>query len=257
MGCVAALLLVGATVTDPAQAQTFGGNESMSWSVSDAPSAGMTSLTFPMTVGASTSRRSGTYFAMQFNFAGQQHVGYTGLQPRPDAGGRQQLRGVFSSFIAGTTSSDPNCSNGADGGPGVSCGVNFTASYGHQYDITVKQVGADRWEGSATDTTTGISTHIGSYTLPKGSGLLRNSQGGFVEYYSVPSCSKQPFYDITFGKPHSGSLTGAVKWNYEYGNCRGAGNTTVDATADGGVRITRGTVDRPPTQAPRTTDRLR
>lgn len=44
-----------------------------------------------------------------------------GLQPRPDKNGKQRLHAAFSSFIAGTTSKDTQCSDGADGGAGVSC----------------------------------------------------------------------------------------------------------------------------------------
>ena len=225
----------------PAHAQTFGGNELLSWSVSSAPAAGLSSVTFPITVAPATARRAGTYFAMQYGFTGQSDVGYTGLQPRPDSQGSGRLRGVFSSFIAGTTSTDPNCTPGADGGPGVSCGLEFNAVYGHTYNMVVRQTGTDTWSGTAVDTTTGQSTHIGSYKLPAGSGNLKPSQSGFVEYYDVPSCTQQQKYDVTFGAPSSGSLSGKVAWVKEYGDCLGQGNTTV-TTVGTGVRITRGTV---------------
>ncbi|MFJ3957544.1 DUF3472 domain-containing protein [Arthrobacter sp. NPDC090010] len=225
----------------PAHAQTFGGNELLSWSVSGAPSSGLSSTTFPITVAPATARRAGTYFAMQFGFTGQTELGYTGLQPRPDANGSGRLRGVFSSFIPGTTSSDRNCTPGADGGPGVSCGLEFNAVYGHTYNMVVSQTGTNTWSGSAVDTVTGTSTHIGSYTLPAGSGNLKPSQSGFIEYYDVPSCSQQQKYDVTFGAPSSGSLTGAVSWVKEYGDCLGQGGTTVTPVGTG-VRITRGTV---------------
>jgi hypothetical protein len=73
------------------------------------------------------------YFAEEFNFKGESDVGYTGLQPRPNVtiDGRSfaVIHGVFSSFIKGSTTVDPNRSLGADGGPGVSCAVNLIAPY--------------------------------------------------------------------------------------------------------------------------------
>lgn len=224
-----------------AQAQTFGGNELLSWSISGAPSGGLTSLNFPITVNTGTAHVAGTYFAMQYGFTGQTDIGYTGLQPRPDANGHQRLRGVFSSFISGTTTTHANCSNGADGGPGVSCGVDFDATYGHTYRVVVAQAGTDTWSGTVVDTNTGQQIPVGTYRLPTGSGNLKASQVGFIEYYDVPSCAQQQKYDVTFGAPTSGSLSGSTTWTREYGDCLGYGSTTV-TTVGAGVRVTRGSV---------------
>ncbi|AKU18893.1 hypothetical protein VV02_12835 [Luteipulveratus mongoliensis] len=224
-----------------ARAQTFGGNELLAWSVSGAPSGGLTSLDFPITVNTGTAHVSGTYFAMQYGFTGQSDIGYAGLQPRPDANGHQRLRGVFSSFISGTTSTDSHCSDGADGGPGVSCGVEFDAVYGHTFRVEIAQVGTDTWSGTVVDTNNGQRTPVGTYELPAGSGNLKASQSGFIEYYDVPSCDRQQRYDVTFGAPSSGSLSGTTTWVKEYGDCLGDGDTQV-TTVGAGVHVTRGTV---------------
>jgi hypothetical protein len=91
----------------------------LTWTMTNVPATGFEQITFPMTI-VEADHFSGYYFAQQFTF-GNSSVGYTGLQPRPDSGGLPILHGVFSSFVAGTTSTDPNCRNGADGGAGVSC----------------------------------------------------------------------------------------------------------------------------------------
>ncbi|KAF8185246.1 hypothetical protein K438DRAFT_1973957 [Mycena galopus ATCC 62051] len=85
---------------------------------------GFEDITFPMTI-VEADHFSGYYFAKQFTF-GNSSIGYTGRRPRPDSGGLSGLHGVFSSFIVGTTTTDPNCKNGADGGAGVSCGIGNT-----------------------------------------------------------------------------------------------------------------------------------
>jgi cell division septation protein DedD len=206
-----------------------------------------------MTVGPATLRASGTYFAEQYNFANAPQVGYTGLQPRPDTNGHRRLHGVFSSFNAGTTSTDPNCHNGADNGAGVSCAAEFDAVYGHTYAVTVARTGTDTWTGTATDTVTGAGTHIGTYTLPAGSGNLTGSEVGFVEYYlSSPSCARLPRIDVVFGAPTStdaGGLTGVSRAEHEYSDC--IGQADYKATAVGnGVHVTRGWVNAPGTPSP-------
>ncbi|MFF1355165.1 hypothetical protein [Streptomyces sp. NPDC058297] len=237
VGALAAL--VPFIAAPDAQAQTFGGNELLSWSISGAPSEGLTSLNFPITVNTGTAHVAGTYFAMQYGFTGQSDIGYAGLQPRPDANGHQRLHGVFSSFISGTTSTHANCSDGADGGAGVSCGVDFDAVYGHTFRVEITQAGTDTWSGTVVDTNNGQRIPVGTYKLPAGSGNLKASQAGFIEYYNVPSCDQQPRYDVTFGGPSSGSLSGTTTWVKEYGECAGYGNTQV-TTVGAGARVTRG-----------------
>jgi hypothetical protein len=220
-----------------------GSNALLSWSIPDVPEAGLTNLTFPITINEGTERVEGTYFAQVFGFTDADEVGYTGLQPRADQDGRQRLHAVFSSFIAGTASSDPNCREGADEGPGVSCASDFDGIYGHEYAITVEQTGADTWSGTALDTVTGASSHIGTYTLPAGSGSLKGSQNGFVEYYlPVPSCDQVQAVDVLLGAPtttDAGGLAGSTwpdgEWRTE--SCHGEYTTD---TVDGSAHVTRG-----------------
>ncbi|GIG61574.1 hypothetical protein Lfu02_59460 [Longispora fulva] len=216
---------------------------SVSWSIPGVPAAGLTNITFPMTVNPDTSHTDGTYFAQQYSFTNAAQVGYTGLQPRPNVNGRERLHGVFSSFQGGSTSTDPQCHSGADGGPGVSCAADFDGVYGHRYAITVERAGADTWTGTATDTVTGVSSHIGTYTMPAGSGNLASWQGGFVEYYrGAPTCAQLRRTDAVFGGPTStdaGGLTGTSRANYEYSECVGQSNYHAVSEGDG-THVTRG-----------------
>ncbi|GIG61636.1 hypothetical protein Lfu02_60080 [Longispora fulva] len=242
------LLIVAATALSPAVADAsaainaYGGNVSVSWSVSGVPSAGLTNITFPITVNPATVHAAGTYFAQQYNFRNNSTGGYTGLQPRANLNGHERLHGVFSSFTNGATSTDPNCHNGADGGAGVSCASDFDAVYGHTYAVTVARTGTDTWTGTATDTVTGASSHIGTYRMPTGSGNLNGSHSGFVEYYSTTTnCAQLPRTDVVFGGPTStdGNLTGTTRANYEYGECTGQANFQAGNVGNG-VHVTRG-----------------
>ncbi|MEU1332877.1 hypothetical protein [Streptomyces sp. NPDC005865] len=229
----------------PAAASVGGGNVSISWSVPGTPSAGLSNLTFPMTVNPATAHTSGIYFAQQFGFTNAQDVGYTGLQPRANSGGSERLSARFSTFVAGSTTDDPLCHAGADGGPGVTCAVDFDGVYGHRYDMRVERTGTDTWTGTARDTVTGKETHLGTYTLPAGSGGLRGSQGGFVEYYAgIPSCAEMPRSDAVFGGPTStdgGGLSGTSRANYEYSDCVGESNYRAENVGSG-THVTRGFV---------------
>ncbi|MFC7304731.1 hypothetical protein ACFQVC_10935 [Streptomyces monticola] len=242
VGAAAGLLLFAA---QPASADVGGGNVSVGWQMSGTPSAGLTDITFPITVNPATAHKSGIYFAQQFGFTNAPDVGYTGLQPRENSGGSERLSARFSSFVAGSTTSDPLCHEGADGGPGVTCAVDFDAVYGHRYDIKVERTGNDTWTGTARDTVSGKETHLGAWTLPEGSGNLQGSQGGFVEYYAgIPSCAEMPRSDVVFGGPtstNSGGLSGTSRANYEYSDC--VGESGYQAQDDGaGTHITRGFV---------------
>ncbi|KAG0320527.1 hypothetical protein BGZ99_004441 [Dissophora globulifera] len=196
----------------------------ITWSIPGVPSTGLNSVTFPLSL-AQTPHETGYYFAQQFNFVGQQDVGYTGLQPRPDANGRPAIHAVFSSFIAGTTTNDANCGSGADGGPGVSCGVEFSAPYSNGYNLEIVNTGGTTWTGTAVDSTTGDRVHIGTYTLPAGTQGIKGSQVGFVEYYpwnsGTHTCSSLPYAYVTFGYPVSPSGIGSLGDAYEYGDCVG------------------------------------
>ncbi|KAH9483431.1 hypothetical protein JR316_0002899 [Psilocybe cubensis] len=211
------------------------------WTVSNVPGTGLKDITFPLTI-AEADHIEGYYFAQQFGFVGQNDVGYTGIQPRPDNGGQSVLHGVFSSFIAGTSTNDPNCTPGADGGPGVSCSVEWNGVYGRKYNFEVKTAGSNVWVGTAIDTVTRQRIRIGSYTLPAGTQGITGSQVGFVEWYpwngyEPPNhCQRLPYQRTIFGNPtttHSGSI-GTQGLAYEYGDCVGdvAFNTS---TVVGGI----------------------
>ncbi|KAF9018804.1 hypothetical protein BDZ89DRAFT_1094019 [Hymenopellis radicata] len=187
-----------------------------SWSVTNVPTSGLTDITFPITI-VEADHISGYYFAQQFAFVGLSDVGYTGIQPRPNSGGKAVLHGVFSSFVPGSTTDDKNCHSGADGGAGVSCSVEWNGP------------GERRWVGTAVDTVDGTRVHIGSYTLPAGSGGIKSSQQGFVEWYpwnggEPPNhCARLPYQKTIFGNPrttHTGSV-GTQSLSYEYGDCVG------------------------------------
>lgn len=169
--------------------------------------------------------KSGYYYAQQFSFKNQKDVGYTGLQPREDNNTNPIVHAAFSSFVSGTTSSDENCSNGADGGAGVSCAVDVSSPYAHGYLLSIKNTGGTTWTGTLIDSVDGTETRIGSYTLPSGSGGISGDQVGFVEYYpwnsGSHSCDELPKTEVTFGVPSSSGGSGELDNAYEYGDCVG------------------------------------
>ncbi|KAJ7222181.1 hypothetical protein GGX14DRAFT_662824 [Mycena pura] len=208
------------------------------WSMTNVPSSGLTDITFPLTI-VQADHISGYYFAQQFQFINS-GIGYTGIQPRPDKGGQAVLHGVFSSFVAGSTSGDPNCSSGADGGAGVSCSFEWSGTYGRTYNFEVAY-SSGLWVGTAIDTVSGVRIHIGSFKLPPGAGGIASSQVGFVEWYpwngaEPPNhCAKLPYQATIFGAPftsHSGSK-GVESLAYEYGDCVGQVAFNTQAVANG------------------------
>ncbi|KAF9361344.1 hypothetical protein BGX26_004202 [Mortierella sp. AD094] len=198
------------------------------WKFNSAPSGGLNDVTFPFKI-ANAPHKSGFYFAQQFNFHNVAEVGYTGLQPRPDSNGNSVVHAAFSSFQGGTTSNHPNCSDGADGGAGVSCSVDINGDYSHTYNLVVKNTSGTTWRGTLVDTVTGKSTVVGEWTLPHGAGKIVNGQVGFVEYYiwnGQPShtCNSLPSTKATFYNPTSktrGASGGKITSVYEYGDCVG------------------------------------
>ncbi|MFD8595650.1 RICIN domain-containing protein [Kitasatospora sp. NPDC059646] len=199
------------------------------------------------------SEQIGLYYAQQFSFSNGL-TGYTGLQPQQTSGGLQQFRATFSVFASGaagtpgnTSSSDPNCSPGADSGAGQSCSVLFTGEYGHAYHLKVRPTGStsttNTWTGDVFDPATShLLVHIGSWTLP--SGLLKSSGSGFVEYVyfdAHASCERNTVSDVLFGNPTTvdgGGLSGTLSNIAEYGSCAGASFATAPAGA--GAHIVRG-----------------
>jgi len=211
------------------------------WSVTD-PESALYDITFPMYIG-NAPHQTGYYFAQQFTFGGAGGVGYTGLQPRPDYGGDAPIiNAVFSSFTDGATTDDPQCHSGADGGPGVSCAVEFNGDYSHIYHLEIRNTGGTTWEGTCVDTVNLSRIHIGSFTLPTDSGPIDPSgQQGFVEYYWFSECSSIPWTSVEFGLPMtSAGGTGVLLDPYESGGCVGEGNFESHRTEEGNIEISFG-----------------
>ena len=208
---------------------------SFSWSFENAPEDGASSVTFPISV-LKAAHNKQWYFAMQYSFTGGA-MGYAGLQPQEDKNGKSQMRGVFSSFTEGTTTDDENCSDGADGGPGVSCGYVFEHDYSQTLDVVVENVGNNKWAGKAVNTETGEEQHLGSWTLPNGSGNIDlGGQAGFVEryLYNEQPCSKIPHIEVQFHLPEAENAgkasMGSMK---EYDFCKGEKNWAASEGDDG------------------------
>lgn len=210
----------------------------LQWSVANVSSSGLTDITFPISI-ANAPHQEHFYFAQQFGFVGLSDIGYTGLQPRPNSNGSSIIHAAFSSFVPGSRSSDKNCANGADGGPGVSCSVEIPATYTHLYNLVVKNTAGTTWTGTVVDAVAGSSTHIGSYTLPSGAAGIMDSQLGFIENYVASrnhSCHSLPYTNVTFGAPRtttSGAGSGRLDKPYEYGDCVGKVNFDVEGTSRG------------------------
>ena len=203
-----------------------GGMVATDYSVSGGPSAGIDDITYSTTVLVEPTRSSDHYFwADQFSFTGG-HVGYIGLQPRPDSGGTPQGAAYFSVFGAGVTTTDPNCSAGADGGSGWSCHVAFAYQLGHTYHLNVTRSGPDTWTGSVADAADGARTHIATWTVPSGWGALGAASGAFTEYYSkLPNgCADLPYALVVNGAPvaEHGTVRGAITGAHTYGGTSGA-----------------------------------
>ena len=198
------------------------------WSFKKAPTTGLNDITFPFNM-AHAPTVSGFYFAQQFNFLNVKEVGYTGLQPIPNAKGKNMVHAVFSSFQGGTTTKHKNCHMGADGGAGVSCALEVPGNYKHNYQMEIKNIGGTTWRGTLIDTVKNKSVVVGEWSLPAGAGKLANGQVGFVEYYiwnGQPShtCDSLPKTEATFFNPTSktkGASGGNITSVYEYGDCVG------------------------------------
>lgn len=221
MKLTAAAAILGATAVEA--------NVGLGWSFTGVPSTGLTDVTFPMNM-ANAAHASGYYFAQQFKFQGIANVGYMGIQPREDdASGNSVVHAAFSSFQNGTTTTHPNCSNGADGGAGVSCAVDINGPYDVTYNLVVENTSGTTWQGRLVNSASGSSTVIGVWTLPAGAGGIQSSQVGFVEYYpwngpNGTDCPNQPKTEITFGFPTStvSGAVGTISKPYDYGDCKGS-----------------------------------
>lgn len=129
----------------------------------------------------------------------------------------------------------------------MSCSVEFSAPYADAYQIVVINTQGSTWSGTAVDTTTGKRVNIGSWTLPTGTGGIKGSQVGFVEYYPWNDggnhpCPTLPYTSMVFGVPTtttSGAI-GSLGDAYEYGDCVGEVAFKTDRTSDQGVEVSVG-----------------
>lgn len=224
-----------------------GGNVALlNWQAS---AGNLRDITFPITMNRAD-HETGYYFSMQFGFEGVNNHGYTGMQPREDVNGKSVVHGAFSVFGDGTTSNHPNCNTGADGGSGTTCRVEINGSYTPTWNFVVENIGGTTWRGTMVDTSTGVGTVIGEYTLPSGASGIKNYYNGFVEYYlwnglQQPICSALPKTSVTFGIPttktNNFKITLGNAWEDDegYGNditqCAGQVNFSRVRTADGEV----------------------
>ncbi|KAG0223503.1 hypothetical protein BGW42_005827 [Actinomortierella wolfii] len=196
------------------------------WRFQSAPTDGLNDLTFPVNI-ANAPHEPGFFFAQQFSFHNTNEVAYTGLQPQKDQNGRSVFRSVFTSFQGGTSTNHPNCHLDGDGGPGVSCAVLIEGDYSHTYNTVVENIGGTTWRGTLVDTVTGAETITGEWTLPAGSGKIKNGQSGFVEHFiwtgePPQTCDSLPFTEVTFYHPiseTSGASGGEIAAAFEYGDC--------------------------------------
>ncbi|MFD7923374.1 DUF3472 domain-containing protein [Streptomyces sp. NPDC059740] len=194
---VAAAVLLGVAMTG----ESFAATPTTHWTTG-APGA-VSRLTLPLAV-ESAPDASGIYFAFYTTLESGTRP-YAGLQPKPaGSDGRSRLQAIFSSFNAEATTTDDHCSPGADGGAGVSCAVQFPYTKGTTYDLVLKRAsvsGATQlMTGDVVNGSTGATVaHIGSFSLPSGSGRFRASDGGFIEPYLTDGCSQQ--VTVTYGKP--------------------------------------------------------
>ncbi|ODV78861.1 uncharacterized protein CANTADRAFT_26777 [Suhomyces tanzawaensis NRRL Y-17324] len=182
---------------------------------------------------------TGYYYGTQFFFSGTNEIGYYGPQPRPE-GTTNHL--AFSVFGYGPYSDHPNCSKSADGGPGVSCAIDFPWEYGKNYTTEVARTaqndtdGSNRWTGTLIDDETGQRVVIGEYWTPQNYSLLTTGGNTFDELYTwEPTESKPcipqntyigfyPVYHLTDGSTFTASIDNFANLNVLGDACARAAN---------------------------------
>ncbi|KAG6103495.1 hypothetical protein E4U14_006223 [Claviceps sp. LM454 group G7] len=197
-----------------------------SWNFTGSPKGGLQDITFPFKMEGAT-HNEGYYFAQQFSFQGLHSESVCGLKTQPNAdGGRSVIRAVFSTYQPGATTQDSNCRNGVDGGPGVSCSVDFLNDYAPIFNIAIENVGGTTWKGTVINTSTGRYIPIGTWTLPSSGGGINSKQYGFIEYTPWNSgrhlCDNLPRTAVTMYDPFSrtrGAGIGTLNPPYEYLDC--------------------------------------
>ncbi|KAG6019064.1 hypothetical protein E4U19_007631 [Claviceps sp. Clav32 group G5] len=199
-----------------------------SWKFTGNPKGGLRDITFPFRM-EGAAHKSGYFFAQQFKFQGINSISFCGFKTQPNGpGGRSVLRAVFTTFQAGATTEDSHCRGDADGGPGVSCSIDFYGDYFAIFNIMIENVGGTTWKATAINTSTGVEIHIGTWTLPSVAGGIVNNQVGFIEYSPWNSgrhhCANLPRTTVSMFNPFSrtiGSGNGTILAPYQYGDCIG------------------------------------
>ncbi|KAF9461684.1 hypothetical protein BDZ94DRAFT_1263095 [Collybia nuda] len=209
------------------------------WVIPNIPKNGLQDIIFPFSI-ADAPHKEGFYFRQQFAFNGRAEPAYTGLQPRPDdANGKPIINAALASFMPGTTSADSNCLPANDGRPGVRCSVDFSGPYDHVYNIEVRNTKGTTWNGTLVDAVTGQRVHVGSFTLPAGTGGIVGARDGFIEYFKWAdgmTCAELPKTTIVFGTPKTmthGAGAGSVGTAFDYGDCLGVSGFKEQKTALG------------------------
>ncbi|MEV7598704.1 hypothetical protein AB0O91_15110 [Kitasatospora sp. NPDC089797] len=133
---------------------------------------------------------------------------YSGLQPHPNG-----LAGVrFSFFGKGATPLNANCRSGADGGNGVTCGIDDLAyQVGRKYTIATKKTvdtAGVSYTGTIKDDTTGTVRTIGAWRVPADYAGFRDTANAFIEKFSgIKTCADIPAVKVSYtgvradGKP--------------------------------------------------------
>ncbi|KAG6175192.1 hypothetical protein E4U27_006282 [Claviceps purpurea] len=200
-----------------------------SWQFSGKPKGGLRDITFPFRMEGAT-HKEGYFFAQQFSFQGLHSESVCGLKTQANRsnglGSRSVVRAVFSTYQPGATTEDNQCHDGVDGGPGVTCTVDFYGDYVAIYNIVIENVGGTTWKATAINTSTGKDAHIGTWTLPSSAGGITSKQYGFIEYTPWNSgrhlCDNLPRTAATMYNPSSrtpGAGTGILNPPYEYLDC--------------------------------------
>lgn len=199
------------------------------------PADGVGNITFPVKL-YHWGNEKNWYIAQQFRIGGCS-VGYTGIQPFGEG-----MQVIFSSFQKGTqVLNKERCSDGADGGAGVSCSLRLPKNnIGSWYYLNVKEDN-HVWIGVITDGTT--STEVGKWKVPENCKRVSSSESGFLEEFgssnnNVP-CDKKPLLQFDLMAPlvydSKGTLLpSTIGKPYDKGKCEGkmGFNFTEDNTSE-------------------------
>lgn len=160
-------------------------------------------IIFPIEV-HNASRNDGYYFA-QYVVFDDGTGGYIGIQPRPD--GKAFV--PFSFFGKNVKALTPDrCSDGADGGDGISCHRIIKIKFGKKYYMRIKQVstpspGMVAWAGYVSDAPGRKGIKIAAWEIPESAGKISYPIGFYEYYLPVRSCQSLPPADVTFYQPYT------------------------------------------------------